>query len=92
MFRRRSFKSLDPKYSPLHNLTLLAILGIADPLRDGVKEAVKQCQGAGIFIRMVTGDNLETATAIARDVGILHPGGIAMEGNRFRELSEASRE
>ena len=41
---------------------------------------------------MVTGDNLETASAIARDAGIFHPGGIAMEGGRFRELSETSRE
>ena len=45
-----SSKSLDPYIPPLHNLTLLAIFGIADPLRDGVKEAVKQCQNAGIFI------------------------------------------
>lgn len=71
-----------------NNMVFLAIVGIQDPLRDGVKEAVKDCQGAGVFVRMVTGDNVMTAKAIAEDCGILVPGGLVMEGPTFRKLSK----
>jgi Ca2+ transporting ATPase len=46
-------------------LTFLCIVGIMDTLREGVKEAVQTCEEAGITVRMVTGDNKETARAIA---------------------------
>jgi calcium-translocating P-type ATPase len=55
-------------------MCLSALCGIADPLREDVIEAVAICQRAGIFIRMVTGDNLETARAIAKEAGILTAG------------------
>ncbi|KAI9472359.1 MAG: PMCA-type calcium-translocating P-type ATPase [Benjaminiella poitrasii] len=67
-------------------LTLIGIVGIEDPLRPGVKEAVKACQGAGVFIRMVTGDNVVTAKSIAKQCGIYTPGGVVMEGPVFRNL------
>ncbi|KAI9251295.1 PMCA-type calcium-translocating P-type ATPase [Helicostylum pulchrum] len=67
-------------------LVLLGIVGIEDPLRPGVKEAVTACQGAGVFIRMVTGDNIVTAKSIAKQCGIYTPGGIVMEGPVFRNL------
>jgi len=69
-------------------MTLLAILGIEDPLREEVKEAVAQCQQAGIFVRMVTGDNALTARSIATKCGIYTRGGIVMEGPAFRQLSD----
>lgn len=56
------------------DLCLDAIAGIMDPLRKDVVEAVATCQRAGIFVRMVTGDNLHTAQAIARQAGILKDG------------------
>lgn len=71
------------------NLTLDALVGIKDPLRPDVKMAVETCQKAGIFVRMVTGDNLETAKAIATECGILSDGGLAMEGPDFRQLTPA---
>lgn len=52
-------------------LTLLSIVGIQDPLRDGIPEAVGRCKRAGVTVRMVTGDNLSTAKAIAKNAGIL---------------------
>lgn len=55
-------------------MCLDALVGIADPLRPDVIEAVATCQKAGIFVRMVTGDNLDTAMAIAKEAGILHDG------------------
>ena len=53
------------------NLIFLAVFGIKDSLRDGVKEAVKKCHDASVNVIMVTGDNIVTATAIAKDCGIL---------------------
>lgn len=68
-------------------LTLVGIVGIEDPLRDGVPEAVLACQRAGVFVRMVTGDNILTAKSIATQCGIYTQGGIIMEGPKFRALS-----
>ena len=63
------------------------MFGIKDPLRPGVREAVKTCHDAGINVRMVTGDNINTAKAIARECGILTDDGIAIEGPEFRAKS-----
>ncbi len=49
----------------------MGLAGIKDPLKDGIPEAVNSCKRAGIVVRMVTGDNTETATAIAKDANIL---------------------
>ncbi len=70
------------------DMALLGVLGIQDPLRDGVSQAVKQCQDAGAMVRMVTGDNITTASAIARQCGILMEDGVILEGPKFRQLSE----
>ncbi|KAL8657960.1 MAG: hypothetical protein Q9226_001398 [Calogaya cf. arnoldii] len=69
------------------DMVFLGIVGIQDPLRVGVPDAVRACQSAGVFIRMVTGDNLLTAKAIAEECGIYAPGGIVMEGPEFRKLT-----
>jgi len=53
------------------DLVFLAVFGIKDSLRDGVKEAVRKCHEASVNVVMVTGDNIVTATAIAKDCGIL---------------------
>ena len=70
------------------DMTLLGIFGIQDPLRDGVAQAVKQCQEAGVVVRMVTGDSITTASAIAKQCGILKEDGVVLEGLKFRQLSE----
>ena len=70
------------------DMTLLAVIGIQDPLRDGVAKAVKQCQDAGVKVRMVTGDNVMTASAIAKECGIQTPDGLVLEGPRFRQMSD----
>jgi P-type Ca2+ transporter type 2B len=57
--------------SLLTNLKLICLVGISDAPRKEVKEAVRQCQASGIKVTMVTGDNLKTAVAIAKEVGIL---------------------
>lgn len=68
---------------PVSGYTCIGIVGIKDPVRPGVKESVAVCRSAGIVVRMVTGDNITTAKAIARECGILTDG-IAIEGPDFR--------
>lgn len=71
------------------DMTFLGVVGIQDPLRDGVTLAVQRCQEAGVVVRMVTGDNVTTATAIATECGIKTPDGLVMEGPKFRQLSDS---
>ncbi len=52
-------------------LTMIAFVGIKDPIRDEVPSAVARCKTASITVRMVTGDNLKTAIAIAKECDIL---------------------
>ena len=70
------------------DMTFLGLVGIQDPLRPGVPKAVQDCKMAGVFPRMVTGDNILTAKAIATECGIFTPGGIALEGPEFRKMSD----
>ncbi|PHH73013.1 hypothetical protein CDD82_5691 [Ophiocordyceps australis] len=70
-------------------LTFVGLFGICDPLRPEVVESVRICQNAGVFVRMVTGDNFLTAKAVAAECGIYTPGGIAMDGPTFRRLLPA---
>ena len=65
------FKNSDGKALDQYDLTFIACVGIRDSLRNGVKEAVAKCHSAGVNVIMVTGDNIITATAIAKDCGIL---------------------
>ncbi|NXP32332.1 AT2B1 ATPase, partial [Leiothrix lutea] len=66
-------------------LTCIAVVGIEDPVRPEVPDAIKKCQRAGITVRMVTGDNINTARAIALKCGILNPGEdfLCLEGKDF---------
>uniref|UniRef100_A0A7N2LD18 Calcium-transporting ATPase n=1 Tax=Quercus lobata TaxID=97700 RepID=A0A7N2LD18_QUELO len=72
---------------PEDGYTLISVIGIKDPVRLGVREAVETCLAAGITVRMVTGDNINTAKAIAKECGILTEDGIAIEGPDFRNKS-----
>ncbi|XP_031472538.1 uncharacterized protein LOC116244830 [Nymphaea colorata] len=69
-------------------IILVAIIGVRDIPRKEVPEAIRQCHKAGITVRMVTGDNIITAKAIAKDIGITQEGKdyIALEGPDFSKL------
>ncbi|KAI9929444.1 hypothetical protein ASPWEDRAFT_109931 [Aspergillus wentii DTO 134E9] len=71
----------------LQDMVFLGVVGIQDPIRPGVPAAVAKCHHAGVTVRMVTGDNMVTAKAIATDCGI-YTGGMVMEGPEFRLLSD----
>ncbi|OQO12120.1 hypothetical protein B0A48_02759 [Cryoendolithus antarcticus] len=73
------------------DMTFLGLVGIQDPLRPGVGDSVKDCLLAGVVPRMVTGDNINTAKAIATECGIFTPGGVALEGPEFRKMSKAEQ-
>lgn len=70
------------------DMVFLGVVGIQDPLRPGVKKAIHDCQVAGVLVRMVTGDNIMTAKAIATECGVFTSRGIAMEGPVFRKSSK----
>lgn len=67
------------------DLICICIVGIEDPVRPEVPEAIKTCQRAGIVVRMVTGDNVATAKSIATKCGIIQPGddSLVIEGKDF---------
>ncbi|KAM4651603.1 plasma membrane calcium-transporting ATPase 2 isoform 3-T4 [Discoglossus pictus] len=69
----------------LTDLTGIAVVGIEDPVRPEVPDAIMKCQRAGITVRMVTGDNINTARAIAIKCGIINPGEdfLCIEGKEF---------
>ncbi|XP_058202234.1 putative calcium-transporting ATPase 13, plasma membrane-type [Rhododendron vialii] len=77
-------------------LTLLGLVGLKDPCRPGVKKAVEECQYAGVNVKMITGDNIFTARAIATECGILKPNqdmesGAVVEGVEFRNYTPEER-
>ena len=69
-------------------LTLLAIVGMTDPVREDVPKAIQDCEIAGIEVKMITGDHPLTAHAIAQRIGMLKPGDIEMTGDEFAQKSD----
>jgi P-type Ca2+ transporter type 2B len=71
----------------IQNLTCLCIVGIEDPVRPEVPAAILKCQNAGICVRMVTGDNINTARSIALKCGILQKGddSLVIDGREFNK-------
>uniref|UniRef100_A0A8C6UKN8 Calcium-transporting ATPase n=1 Tax=Neogobius melanostomus TaxID=47308 RepID=A0A8C6UKN8_9GOBI len=69
----------------LNDLIAICVVGIQDPVRPEVPDAIRKCQRAGITVRMVTGDNINTARAIAIKCGIIHPGEdfLCIDGKEF---------
>ncbi len=77
----------DPETGPL---TFLGLLGLRDGLRPGVSEAVAQVRGAGIQVVMITGDNRETAVAVAREAGIVtEAADLVLTSEELGRLSDA---
>ncbi|XP_048000496.1 plasma membrane calcium-transporting ATPase 2 isoform X5 [Leguminivora glycinivorella] len=85
----------DDEDNIVNNLTCLCVVGIEDPVRPEVPEAIRKCQKAGITVRMVTGDNVNTARSIAIKCGILKPTDdfLILEGKEFnRRIRDANGE
>jgi P-type Ca2+ transporter type 2C len=69
-------------------LTFLGLVGMIDPPRVGVKEAVQACHEAGVRAVMITGDHKLTAVAIARELGLWDEGAIALSGAELEKLTD----
>nr|UYR00237.1 plasma membrane calcium-transporting ATPase [Plectrocnemia conspersa] len=83
----------DDEENIVNNLTCLCVVGIEDPVRPEVPDAIRKCQKAGITVRMVTGDNVNTARSIATKCGIIKPTDdfIIIEGKEFnRRIRDAN--
>ena len=79
-----------------NGMTFMGLVGLKDPCRIGVKTAVESCKNAGVTVKMITGDNMHTARAIAIECGILNPeqdmkNGAVVEGVEFRNYSPEER-
>jgi len=93
-FNREGKLQDDPQLYPNYwkGFTWLAVTGIKDPVRPEVPDAVAAVQNAGVVVRMVTGDHIETAKFIARECGILTANHhVAMLGSDFRNLSDEEK-
>ncbi|PIK31169.1 calcium-translocating P-type ATPase, SERCA-type [Bacillus siamensis] len=88
-----AYKPLNPGEKPTmeqaeKNLTILGLSGMIDPPRPEVRQAIKECREAGIKTVMITGDHVETAKAIAKDLRLLPKKGRVMDGKTLNKLSE----
>ncbi len=70
------------------DLNFVGIVGIADPPRAVVKDAILQARNAGVRTVMITGDNLVTAMAIAKEIGLLKEGDLALSGDEVKKMSD----
>ena len=70
------------------NLIFIGLIGMIDPPREGVKEAVATCKKAGIKTVMITGDHIITAKAIAKDLGILRGSDLAVTGEELDKIPQ----
>ncbi len=71
-----------------HELCFVGLSGMIDPVRPEVKDAITQCKSAGITAIMITGDHIDTAVAIAKELGILTEGKKAITGSMLNEMSD----
>jgi calcium-translocating P-type ATPase len=69
-------------------MNLLGIIGVVDPVRNEVPEAVKVAHKAGIQVIEITGDCMETAKAVAMEAGIYKPGDLAVTNDEFEAMSD----
>lgn len=79
--------SLEATLEP-QGLIFLGLQGMIDPPREGVKESIAACQGAGVRVVMITGDHAQTALAIARDLGIAGPDARCLTGSDLAGMSD----
>ena len=88
---QRIWSETPPDYEPEtleQDLCYLGLSGMIDPIRPEVKDAIAECRGAGIRPIMITGDHRDTAVAIAKQLGILTEGQLAITGSQLNELTD----
>ncbi len=91
----RQYDAVPNSYEPdalEQNLTLIGLTGMIDPIRPEVKAAVDRCHDAGIRVVMITGDHIDTAVAIASDLGILSDPSQAIRGSMLDGMTDEELE
>ena len=91
----RSYDAAPASFEPEaleENLCFIGLTGMIDPVRPEVKAAIEECHNAGIRAIMITGDHIDTAVAIAKELGILTEGRRAITGTQLSEMSDAEFE
>ncbi|MCD7785063.1 MAG: calcium-translocating P-type ATPase, PMCA-type [Oscillospiraceae bacterium] len=71
-----------------HDLCFIGLCGMIDPVRPEVKDAIEECREAGIRPIMITGDHIDTAVAIANELGIMTQGYKAVTGAQLNEMDD----
>ena len=87
-----AYKDIKEKNNFQKDLVFVGLIGMIDPPREGVKEAVETCKKAGIKTVMITGDHIATAKAIARELGILNNGELAITGSELDKIPDSKLE
>jgi len=84
--------TIEPQWEDIYNvekdLVFTGFIGIEDPLRTDVKAAIDQCRQAGITVKILTGDNINTARAIAKQLGIVKSDSLVLEVTDIDEMSD----
>ncbi len=82
----------EPQWEDIYNiekdLVFTGFIGIEDPLRSDVKQAIDQCRRAGITVKILTGDNINTARAIAKQLGIIKQDSLVLEVTDIENMSD----
>ena len=90
---RKTYISSPESYEPdkmEQGLCFLGLVGMIDPVRPEVKDAIEECRSAGIRPIMITGDHKDTAVAIARELGIIEEGQYAITGAELSKMDDAT--
>ncbi|KAH7379914.1 putative calcium-transporting ATPase 2 [Cadophora sp. MPI-SDFR-AT-0126] len=90
-FKPRSSRGVPGSLDDIGDLVYIGTFGIQDPLRHSVTDTVRSLQAGGVVVRMMTGNNLLTAKAVAEQSGVLKPDGVFMTGKQFRQLATAEQ-
>ena len=87
-FAKKNVKQISDKDDIEKELTFIGILSMIDPPREEVKQAIETCHKAGIKVIMITGDHVETALAITKQLNIYQEGDLAISGNDLSKMTD----
>lgn len=79
---------VDDVYNSEENMIFVGLIGMMDPPRDKVSDAIYICNKAGLVPIMITGDSINTATAIGKEIGIINDDSLAVEGKYIDKLND----